>query len=168
MSQGVARPTPTAEALLRAHGMRLTPQRRQVLGFFLSTVGHHWSADQVRAQLLGSMPELARGTIYKTLNELVRQHVLEEIATPEGVVLYGLRLEPHQHFYCEQCHTWFDVRMAGVEALRVVAGMERPAIYDVEVTVRGICDACRQANEERGGLNTRKESPPSPMGRETP
>ena len=79
--------------------MRLTPQRRAVLALLLDHPGRHWSADAIRNQLLETMPELARGTTYKTLNELVRRGILEELATVDGVLLYGLRLEPHHHFF---------------------------------------------------------------------
>jgi Fe2+ or Zn2+ uptake regulation protein len=134
---------PTAEMLLRKHGLRVTPQRRHVLTLFLRDPGHHWSADQVREQLLPEMPELARGTTYKALNELVRIGILEEIATWDGLVLYGLRLEPHQHFYCEVCRRWFDIQVAGDDRLRIGGPSPAGSIRRVDVTIRGVCKDCQ-------------------------
>lgn len=138
-------PKPTAEALLKQHGMRVTPQRRQVLGFFLKTAGQHWSADQVRERLLPDMPELARGTTYKALNELVRVGVLEEVATADGMLLYGLRLVPHQHFFCERCRRWFDIQISGQDQLRI-DGQAPGQIRAISVTLRGLCHTCEGAS----------------------
>jgi Fe2+ or Zn2+ uptake regulation protein len=140
---------PPAEVLLRQHGLRVTPQRRRVLTLFLQNPGYHGSADQVRDQLLPDLPELARGTTYKVLNELVRLGVLEEIPTWDGTVLYGLRLEPHHHFYCEVCRRWFDVQVAGVDALSIEGPSPAGSVDRVDVTVRGICREC-QASRSAG------------------
>lgn len=141
MAPPATSPEPTAEALLKQHAMRVTPQRRQVLGFFLRTAGRHWSADQVRDQLLPDMPELARGTTYKALNELVRVGVLEELATADGMLLYGLRLVPHQHFFCEHCRRWFDIQLSGQDRL-TIEGDAPGQIQAISVTLRGLCHTC--------------------------
>ncbi len=132
----------TAEELIRSRRMRLTPQRRAVLALFLDQPGKHWSADHIRDQLLPSMPELARGTTYKTLNEFVRQGILEELATVDGSLLYGLRLEPHHHFFCESCRNWYDVTARGLEQLRL-DGLTNHLVESVDITFRGVCAHCQ-------------------------
>lgn len=138
-----AEPMPLAEELLRQYGMRLTPQRRHVLGVFLDHPGVHWSADQAREYLLPHMPELARGTTYKVLNELVRVGVLEELATWDGTLLYGLRLTPHHHFFCEVCRRWFDIQVEGTEKLQIKEDPFRSTISRVDVTFHGVCQHCQ-------------------------
>ncbi len=134
----------SAEDLIRSRQMRLTPQRRAVLALLLDHPGRHWSADEIRDQLLETMPELARGTTYKTLNELVRRGILEELATVDGVLLYGLRLEPHHHFFCQSCRRWYDVAAEGVERLRLVESSGHfPEAVDL--TFRGVCASCRRS-----------------------
>jgi Fe2+ or Zn2+ uptake regulation protein len=134
-----------AEALIRSHHLRLTAQRRAVLDLILDHPGRHWSADQIREHLRPTMPELARGTTYKTLNELVKHEILEELATVDGSVLYGLRLEPHQHFVCELCRRWYDLPVAGIEHLQV-SEPHSHQITSVAITFRGICSQCRAAS----------------------
>jgi Fe2+ or Zn2+ uptake regulation protein len=135
---------PAAEDLLRQQGMRLTPQRRHVLGLFLEQPGIHWTADQVRQQLLPVLPELARGTTYNTLHELVRHGVLEEIPGWDGSLLYGLRLRPHHHFSCTRCRRWFDIEVEGIETLRPRPPQPDALVTEVQVTVHGICETCRR------------------------
>jgi Fe2+ or Zn2+ uptake regulation protein len=139
----------SAEKLLREHGLRVTPQRLAVLELFLSESGFHRSADQIRNRLLPHIPGLARGTTYKVLQELVNAHICEELPTPEGLSLYGIRLEPHHHFVCRNCHRWFDIDVKGVEDLHITSVLPGFGISEVAVTFHGICSNCRSANEAR-------------------
>lgn len=139
---------PTAEELLRSRGMRVTAQRRLVLTWFLSHRGQHWTADQVRENLLAALPELARGTTYKVLNELVRVGILEEIASRDDSLLYGLKLDPHHHFFCQVCQQWFDIKPEGLEQLRLPPDDEAAfTVQEVNVTFRGICQTCRSQGQ---------------------
>ena len=139
----------SAEKLLREHGLRVTPQRLAVLELFLSESGFHRSADQIRNRLLPHIPGLARGTTYKVLQEFVNAHICEELPTPEGLSLYGIRLEPHHHFVCRNCHRWFDIDVKGVEDLHITSVLPGFGISEVAVTFHGICSNCRSANEAR-------------------
>lgn len=132
----------SAENLLRERGLRVTPQRQAVLQWLLDHGGAHLSADQVRDQLLSKMPGLARGTTYKVLDELVRTGLCEELATADGMALYGLRLEPHHHFYCESCHRWYDVQVEGLSGLRIAGAEPGTWVGEVDVTFKGTCQRC--------------------------
>ncbi|MCY0897966.1 MAG: Fur family transcriptional regulator [Firmicutes bacterium] len=133
----------SAEGLLREHGLRVTPQRQAILQLLLDEEGHHWSAEQVRARLLPTMPGLARGTIYKVLEELVRAGLCEELPTPDNLALYGLRLTPHHHFVCTSCGRWFDVEAQGAETLTMVLGPADARVDDVAIVFRGRCHDCQ-------------------------
>lgn len=136
----------SAEALLRGRGLRVTPQRQGVLSVFLRQPGLHWTAEQVRDQLLGAMPGLARGTTYKVLNELVRAGLCEELPTLEDVSLFGLRLAPHHHFVCQQCGRWFDVEADGTDHLRMIQHPPGARVEQVEVLFRGHCPECARTS----------------------
>ncbi len=145
----------TAEALLRDRRLRVTPQRQGVLQLFLTEPGRHWTADQIRSQLLGGMPGLARGTTYKVLEELVRSRICEEIAAPGGISLYGLRLAPHQHFVCSRCRRWFDVEADGLEHVVLVAPPPGAHVVEAAVVFHGLCGPCREA------MNAASDAPTS-------
>ncbi len=138
----------SAEKLLREKGLRVTPQRLAVLELFLSESGFHWSADQIRNRVLPGIPGLARGTTYKVLEELVNTGICEELATPEGLSLYGIRLKPHQHFVCRNCHRWFDVDVSGVEELHISTASRAAVIDNVAVTFHGLCADCRKTDDQ--------------------
>ena len=56
-----------AGELLRARGLRSTPQRRAILGAFQGGPTEHLSADEVYARAAKSLPDLSRGTVYAAL-----------------------------------------------------------------------------------------------------
>ena len=91
-----------AGELLRARGMRSTPQRRAILSIFHGGRTEHLSADEVYAQASRSLPDLSRATVYATLAEFSELGLLLAFGSPEPV-RYETNLEPHAHFFCDQC-----------------------------------------------------------------
>ncbi len=133
----------SAEERLRAQGLRVTPQRRLVLERMLQEAGRHWTADELHEALRAQLSELARGTVYNILAELVRVGLAEELPAREGSVRYGIRLAPHHHFYCEICRLWFDVLPPGADALALAApDRERFHVEAVDIVFRGRCAVC--------------------------
>ena len=95
--------------LLRAHGLRVTPQRRAILGRLLATAPtEHLSADEIHARAAAVVPEISRGTVYAALAELTELGLLSAHGNPEPV-RYETNTEPHQHFRCRLCLRLFDV-----------------------------------------------------------
>ena len=128
-----------AGELLRARGMRSTPQRRAILSIFQGGRTEHLSADEVYAQASRSLPELSRGTVYATLAEFSELGLLAAFGSPEPV-RYETNVEPHAHFRCHLCLRVFDL----------ICGQQDPGdITDagfivelVETRAEGICDEC--------------------------
>jgi Fe2+ or Zn2+ uptake regulation protein len=137
----------SAEELLRRRGLRVTAQRRHLLQLLIREEGRHWTADELLMALRTDLPEMARGTAYHVLEELVAAGVAEELATEQGARLYGLRLTEHHHFVCDACHRWFDVAPSGVDRERLPDGALRgAAVRRVDVILRGTCPECGQGN----------------------
>jgi Fe2+ or Zn2+ uptake regulation protein/O6-methylguanine-DNA--protein-cysteine methyltransferase len=128
-----------AGELLRARGMRSTPQRRAILSIFHGGRTEHLSADEVYARASRSLPELSRGTVYATLAEFSELGLLAAFGSPEPV-RYETNLDPHAHFRCHLCQRVFDL----------IGGQQGPAdiaapgfvVEVVETRAEGICDEC--------------------------
>jgi Fur family ferric uptake transcriptional regulator len=147
--------------LLRAHGLRVTPQRRAILGAFSGAATEHLSADEVHARAAAVIPEIGRGTVYSALAELTELEILTAQGGPEPV-RYETNSAAHQHFRCRLCLRLFDVAIAEprTDELRA-AGF---VVERMMVTAEGVCGECvgydaglragaRQAREEpTGGL----------------
>lgn len=131
-------PTDAGE-LLRARGMRSTPQRRAILSLFRGGRTEHLSADEVYAQVSRALPDLSRGTVYATLAEFSELGLLSAFGSPEPV-RYETNVKPHAHFRCHLCLRVFD--LAG--------GQQGPEdipdpgfiVELVETRAEGVCDEC--------------------------
>ena len=142
MAASQTSPQALAERLLREHALRVTVQRRLVLSLLIAHEGRHWTADEILAEVRSQAPEVARGTAYNVLEELVRVGVAEELHS-EGSQRYGLRLTQHHHFVCDRCRRWYDVDPTGVEGLGLRADTPGFDWDRVDVTFHGVCPACR-------------------------
>jgi Fe2+ or Zn2+ uptake regulation protein/O6-methylguanine-DNA--protein-cysteine methyltransferase len=125
--------------LLRARGLRVTPQRRAILGAFSRDAAEHLSADEIHARAAAVVPELGRGTVYAALAELTELGLLAARGSAEPV-RYETNTEPHQHFRCRLCLRLFDIELADPAAEGAAA--QGFVVEQVTTTATGICAEC--------------------------
>ena len=131
-----------AEEKMREAGLRVTPQRRAVWEAFGED--GHLAADEVFARARRGLPELSRATVYNTLAAFVEAGMLQAVES-RGAVLYDPNPDPmHHHFRCRNCDRLCDVRVEGVEALRI-SGEEAFIVEGKTVLLRGLCPPCSEA-----------------------
>ncbi len=131
---------PTPADRLRGSGLRVTSQRRVILGVFDEPARGHLSAEQVFDEAAVELPELARATVYNTLNDFVTAGLLRKI-DGFGPLLFDRNVgTEHHHFHCRECGGLFDVEPAGVDRLELAG--EGFAVERTEVLFKGICASC--------------------------
>ncbi len=139
-------PTPDeAGELLRANGLRSTPQRRSILAVFHGHRTEHLSADEVYARASQSLPDLSRGTVYATLAEFTELGLLSTFGAPEPV-RYETNTTRHAHFRCRLCLRLFDLELELPNPKIVEGGFH---IERVETIAEGVCADC---SEYQSGL----------------
>jgi methylated-DNA-[protein]-cysteine S-methyltransferase len=147
-----------AGELLRARGLRSTPQRRAILGAFQGDPTEHLSADEVYARAAQSLPDLSRGTVYATLAEFSELGLLSASGAPEPV-RYETNTTHHAHFRCRLCLRIFDL----------VSGLQDPeeitdpgfTVERVDTRAEGICAECNDYDTGlRAGARTISQSGP--------
>jgi O-6-methylguanine DNA methyltransferase len=147
-------------AVLRARGLRVTPQRRAILGAFGGAASEHLSADEVHARASAVVPELSRGTVYATLAELTELALLGAVGSADPV-RYEINVADHEHFRCRLCLRLYDVAVpaAAVDALAA----EGFTVERVAIVAEGICAECAQYDEglREGVARTRAPSEPA-------
>lgn len=129
----------TAGEMLRARGMRSTPQRRAILSAFAGGRTEHLAADEVYARATRLVPELSRGTVYATLAEFNELGLLSSFGSPEPV-RYETNLEPHAHLRCRLCERIFDL----ISRQQKPADISDPGfvVERIETRMEGICGDC--------------------------
>jgi Fur family ferric uptake transcriptional regulator len=129
---------------LRAHGWRMTAQRR-VVAEVLDGDHVHLTADEVHARAAARLPEISRATVYNTLGELVSIGEVIEVTTDGRAKRYDPNAHhPHHHLVCSRCGTIRDVRPSG-DPLADLPPAERFGftVTGANLTYRGICPDCR-------------------------
>jgi Fe2+ or Zn2+ uptake regulation protein len=126
-------------ALLREHGLRVTPQRRVIWSAFEDGRAGHLSADDVLRRARRELPELARATVYNTLNELVGAGLLRRLEG-RGSQLYDPNVDDHHHFRCRRCSRLYDVHPSGLESVRLREDDFR--VEELQLIYEGVCPSC--------------------------
>lgn len=126
---------------LASSGLRVTPQREQVLSLFCQKLDHP-TAEQVFLKAKETMPEISMATVYNCLEKFVDCDLLRLVQLDRGATRYCPNMHDHSHYYCESCGDVFDVdfdRERLRKVLDLPAGMT-PIGY--EVAIRGKCPRC--------------------------
>jgi Fe2+ or Zn2+ uptake regulation protein len=127
---------------MRAHGLRVTPQRR-VIFRLLEGNDSHPTVEALYERARVEMPAISLKTVYQTVHEL---EALGEVRTLD-LGTGSLRVDPnvderHHHLVCTVCGRVRDLT-ADVGRLTVPARQRRGfSIEHVQVIFRGRCDEC--------------------------
>jgi Fur family ferric uptake transcriptional regulator len=124
---------------IRAHKLRATPSRIAVLELLHASVqpiSHADVADKLAS--LGVDP----ATLYRNLVDLVEAGLARRADHGDHVWRFALVRDTHghPHFVCTSCGT-----MQCLPAMRVTLPAKAPRAvkrHEIEVHVRGVCDAC--------------------------
>lgn len=87
--------------ILKDSSLKVTPQRMAVLEA-LNSLNNHPTADKIKEYVVKNHPNIAVGTIYKTLETFVEKGLVEKVKTSKDVMRYDAVFEKHHHLYCEE------------------------------------------------------------------
>ncbi len=87
--------------ILKEKGLKVTPQRIAVYDTLLQC-NHHPTADYIIEQIKVEHPSIAIGTIYKVLEFLVENQLINKVKTDKDVMRYDPLIKAHHHLYCKK------------------------------------------------------------------
>jgi len=136
-------PTGNVLEVLRARGLRMTPQRRAIVAEIMRTRGHI-SPTALARKVQGEMPGVNPSTIYRTLSLLEEVGVLAHAHMEGGAEYHRAEEAGHVHLSCSHCGAEEDLSMD--EADTLVRLIERSHAFHPDLThfaISGLCDECR-------------------------
>lgn len=148
----VASPWQGARELLRAQGLRWTPQRRTLVDVLARSAGHLSGAEILR-RCRDADPMTTPSTVYRTLDVLELLGLVRHAHGPDGEEEYHLLpVDEHGHLYCSSCGRSWELNHSEAEGL--VATLSQTRGFDVDlshVTVVGTCRDCsaKRPQDER-------------------
>ncbi|MBQ1448483.1 MAG: transcriptional repressor [Coriobacteriales bacterium] len=139
----------SAKTCMTEHGMRMTPQRREILGFLCGNTEHPRIED-LTAHVRRTLPDISVSTIYKNVHELASIGLIQELAHHDGHRL-DPRTDLHAHLHCHSCGRLMDVELEHetLLSLRESVGSLGGTLQTVDVTIEGTCPSCVARQENR-------------------
>jgi Fur family peroxide stress response transcriptional regulator len=84
---------------LAESGLRITPQRIAVLEA-MAALRNHPTAENIIDFIKVHHPNIATGTVYKTLETFVEKGLVHKVKTDRDIMRYDAITEHHHHLYC--------------------------------------------------------------------
>jgi Fur family transcriptional regulator, ferric uptake regulator len=132
--------------MLQESGYRLTVPRRAVIET-MQQLDRAFSADELVRAVGRRWPDVGRATVFRTLDMLVQNRVLDRIHRPDGCHSYVLAAagdEHHHHLICSDCGTVVHFEDCTVAPL--LEELSRRTSFEISdhwLEVFGRCAACR-------------------------
>ena len=95
---------------LKEKGLKVTPQRMEILEAILK-IKSHPSAEDVVDYIRQNHPNISVATVYKVLDVLVDNHLIGRVKTDKDVMRYDAILDSHHHIYysdSDKIEDYFD------------------------------------------------------------
>jgi Fe2+ or Zn2+ uptake regulation protein len=90
------------------------------------------------------IPGIGQSTVYRHLDQLARQGLVQILNTDNGPARYDARYGMHAHFHCNSCETVTDVFPPHLD-------IAWPGQIDsLTLIAHGICKNCQQKPETQG------------------
>jgi Fur family transcriptional regulator, peroxide stress response regulator len=86
-------------AALKDCRLKVTPQRIAVFDAVIN-LNNHPTAENITEFIKANHPNIATGTVYKTLETLVQCGIIMKVKTDRDVMRYDAIIEKHHHLYC--------------------------------------------------------------------
>lgn len=135
-------------AAFEAQGQRQTTAKNQIAGR-LAKMGASeidFTVEKLWRELRRSNPHMGRATVFRAVEMLVNQGLLNRIDFPDGSHSYRVCGDAHHHHItCIQCHRIVDIDICPpLEQLDSIARQTDFTIEGHSLTVFGTCADCRK------------------------
>lgn len=130
--------------VLRARGLRMTPQRRAIVAEVMRTRGHI-SPTALARKVQGDMPGVNASTIYRTLSLLEEVGVLSHAHLETGAEYHRAEEAGHVHLTCSRCGAEDDLSLEEAEALQELINRHHGFLPDLtHFAISGLCSECQK------------------------
>ncbi len=87
--------------IISKKGLKVTPQRIAIFEA-IEKLQNHPTAENVIDYIKINYPNIAVGTVYKVLDTLVENQLINKVKTENGIMRYDAVLANHHHLYCAE------------------------------------------------------------------
>lgn len=121
-------------------------RQREAIKECLMNRKDHPTADMVYDSVREEYPQISLGTVYRNLSLLVELGEAMKIACNDGIDHFDACVEPHLHFYCNQCSSMIDVEIEDKKRItkleKAVSESFKGNIMGSSIMFYGACEKC--------------------------
>jgi len=126
----------------------MTPQRHAIL-HILKATRRHLSPAQVYNLAHETVPGLTEPTVYRTLEFLAENNIVQSGVGAGGHLVYEIAEEQHHHLVCRECGAEVEIGQSRLQSffadLEVETGFQCVGSH---ITFFGLCPACQKERKE--------------------
>jgi Fe2+ or Zn2+ uptake regulation protein len=129
---------------------RNTKQKQLILGI-LKESDRPMSINEIYAQVVLLLPKIAKSTIYRNIDSLLSQNLIDKYHLNDNEVFYRIKADSkeHKHFViCDDCKKVFDLPTCPIHSLENAMEEEGFIIKDHLIQISGICKVCAKNKKE--------------------
>jgi Fur family transcriptional regulator, peroxide stress response regulator len=86
---------------LKDCGLKVTPQRIAVIDAVIN-LKNHPTAENITEFIKNNHPNIATGTVYRTLETLIQCGIIIKVKTGSDIMRYDAITKKHHHLYCSE------------------------------------------------------------------
>lgn len=126
-------------------GLKITPQRIAILEAIYQ-LDNHPTVEDIFKHIGKENPNIAKGTVYKVIDALVENDLVQKVKTDKEVMRYDGVTKKHHHLYCSTCDLIEDYYDEELDELlrnhfknKKIDGFK---MEDIVLQIRGTFDKC--------------------------
>ncbi len=131
--------------------IRNTKQRQLILSILRET-DRPMSINEIYLQVTKDMPKLAKSTIYRNIDALLSQKLIDKYHFKDNEVFYRIKADSdeHKHFLlCVDCKKVFDLPSCPIHEIEHAIEEEGFIIKDHLIQITGTCKTCALQNKKQ-------------------
>ncbi len=127
--------------LLRNHNLKATPQRLAITNILYSH--GHINIELLYQLMLQKFSSLSLATIYKNINLMLENSLIQEVKLPHTKSVYELTKEIHSHLLCTKCEIVEDITVNISNAIQEISQYTSFNIESSDLVLSGLCKKCQ-------------------------
>lgn len=132
-------------ANLRQKGVRITPQRKDMLTYLVHAT-HHPTADDIYRELSSSYNQMSVATVYNNLKVFCAHGIIREMTYGDQASRFDFVTSDHYHVKCQECGRIEDLYYPKMNAIEEEASkLTGFQIFHHRLELYGLCPTCQKA-----------------------
>jgi Fe2+ or Zn2+ uptake regulation protein len=124
-------------------------KQKQILLSILREADRPLSINEIYTQLVNYLPKIAKSTIYRNIDSLISQNLIDKHHLNDNEVFYKIKSnsKEHKHYViCDDCKKVFDLPECPIHELEKEMEHEGFIIKEHQIQISGLCKTCAKKN----------------------